>query len=90
MQCNRRAALHVSDSLKLSLSLLTGLAMRPVLSLTQPSLPSWITAPMGAVSAVAVTTVTDSHRAHNDDNASPLNPKVVTRGREDMLSSLDV
>lgn len=68
----------------------TGLATLPDWSRTLPSLASLRTAPMGAISCVAVTMVTDSHSAHNAERASPRNPKVVTWGRSSSDGSLDV
>lgn len=69
---------------------LTCRAMRFESSRTRPSLPRVKTAPMGAVSFVAVTTVTDSQSAHSADNASPRNPNVETRASSSSEGSLEV
>ena len=45
---------------------------------------------MGASAAVAVVTVTLSASAHNDDSASPRNPKVDTESRSENDESLEV
>lgn len=69
---------------------LTGRATLPEVSMVRPSVPSLITAPIGAVSFVAVTTVTESHRAARAESASPLKPKVVTLCKSSRDGSFDV
>lgn len=81
---------HISYIFNLDCKQPTGLATLPVQSITLPSFPSLMIAPKGAVSLVAVTTVTLSQSAQRDDKASPRNPKVVTYGKADKAGNLEV
>lgn len=56
----------------------------------RPSRPSVSTAPIGAVSVVAVLIVTDSQRAHSAESASPRKPKVSTCASSSSEGSFDV
>lgn len=68
----------------------TCLATFPFRFTSRPAESNSSTVPMGASAAVAVVTVTLSASAHNDDNASPRNPKVDTESRSEKDESLEV
>ena len=65
-------------------------AARPLLLVSLPCLSNSSIVPIGASGAVAVKIVTEFDRAHSDERASPLKPKVLTDVKSANVVNFDV